>query len=221
MRTTVLMLTLAAALPVAAQQQQAKDDPTNKVAGGAVPAGWSIRLDEKDKTRFTANDTKFVVMGAGYHVTSGPAALYYNAANQPTGAFTAMATFGQRTAPMHPEGYGVFIGGSKIETPEQQYFYFLVRGDGKYFLAHRAGNDVHKIVDWTEDAAINKQNEAGATRNAVAMQVTADSVHMLANGKRVKSFAKSELHGFNTDGQVGVRVNHNLDVHIGTFEVKK
>jgi hypothetical protein len=53
------------------------------------------------------------------------------------------------------------------------------------------------------------------------MQVTADSVHLSVNGERVKSFAKSEMHGFNTDGQVGVRVNHNLDVHIGNFAIKK
>jgi hypothetical protein len=160
-------------------------------------------------------------MGSGYHVTSGPAALYYNAKDQGTGSFTANATFSQRTAPAHPEAYGLFIGGSKVDTPEQQYFYFLVRGDGKFFVAHRAGAEVHRIVPWTEDAAINKQNAAGAATNALSFQVTSDSVQLLANGKRVKSFAKSDLHGFNTDGQVGLRVNHNLDVHIGSFEVKK
>jgi len=220
MRRT-MMLVMLAATPLLAQQQQAKD-ATNKVEGAAVPAGWMVRLDD-DATRdgLKPTDTKFITMGRGFHVTSGPAALYYNPADQAKGAFTASASFGQRKAPEHPEAYGLFIGGSKLSGAEQQYFYFLVRGDGKYYVAHRAGGEVHRIVAWTEHSAIVKQNDAGAATNVLAMQVTADSVHLLANGQRVKSFAKTEMHGFNTDGQVGLRVNHNLDVHIGSYEVKK
>jgi len=221
MRRTILTLSLLAAAPLAAQQQQSAD-PTNKVKGEPLPAGWTVRLDDKDQNRFTIADTKFVTMGPGYHVTSGPAALYFSDKDQASGAFTASASFGQRKAPPHPEAYGLFIGGTKLNSPEQQYFYFLVRGDGKYFVAHRAGSDVHKIVDWTESSAVKKQDPtSGSASNALAMQVTADSVHLSANGERVKSFAKSEMHGFNTDGQVGVRINHNLDVHIGNFAIKK
>ena len=220
MRRTILTFALFAA-PLAAQQQQAAEkDPSVKVKSTGLPSGWTVRLDDKER-RYTPDDTRFEKMGSGYHVTSGPAALYYDAKDQVTGAFTATASFGQRKAPTHPEAYGLFIGGSDVASPQQQYFYFLVRGDGKYFVAHRAGTDVHKIVDWTESAAVKKQDENGAASNAVAMQVTADSVHLSVNGQRVQSFAKSALHGFNTDGQVGLRVNHNLDVHVGGFEIKK
>jgi len=41
------------------------------------------------------------------------------------------------------------------------------------------------------------------------------------NGQRVQSFAKSALHGFVTDGQAGIRVNHNLDVHVADFGIRK
>ena len=68
---------------------------------------------------------------------------------------------------------------------------------------------------------IRRVDESGQATNVLAIQVAADSVHFLANGQRVQSFAKSEMHGFNTDGQVGLRVNHNLDVHVASFEVKK
>ena len=221
MRKALVTLSLLAAVPLAAQQQQAAD-PTNKVKGEPLPAGWTVRLDDKDQNRFTVADTKFVTMGPGYHVTSGPAALYFNARDQGTGAFTASASFGQRKAPAHPEAYGLFVGGTSLDTPDQQYFYFLVRGDGKFFVAHRAGKDVHRIVEWTESAAIKKQDAtSGAASNALAIQVTADSLHLSVNGERVKSFARSDMHGFNFDGQVGVRVNHNLDVHIGNLAVKK
>lgn len=222
MRKTLVTLALLAAVPVMAQQPQSMEkDPTTKVKGGALPATWSVRLDEKDKNRYTTNDTKFVAMGSGFHVTSGPAALYYSSKDEYVGSYTLSGTFRQTKAPTHPEGYGLFLGGSKVDTPDQQYMYFLVRGDGKYFVAHRAGSEVHKIVDWTESAAIKKQDDAGVATNVLTAQATADSVLLSINGQRVQSFAKSALHGFNTDGQTGIRVNHNLDVHLSDFGIKK
>jgi len=46
-------------------------------------------------------------------------------------------------------------------------------------------------------------------------------VDFLANGKLVKGFSKAEMHGFSADGQTGIRVNHNLDVHVDKFQVKR
>lgn len=221
MRKTLVTLMLLAAVPVVAQQPQSQEkDPTIKVKSAGLPTGWTVRLDDKER-RYTADDTRFVAMGSGYHVTSGPAAIYYSKKDAFTGPFTLSASFRQTKAPTHPEAYGLFIGGSKLETPEQQYMYFLVRGDGKYFVAHRAGTEVHKIVDWTESAAVKKQDDAGVATNALSIQATADSVFLSVNGQRVQSFARSALHGFNTNGQAGIRVNHNLDVHVSDFAAKK
>lgn len=218
---TILALALFAA-PLAAQQPQGKDmDPTIKVKSTGLPAGWTLRLDDKAAARYTVDDTRFEAMGPGYHVTSGPAAIYYNPKDQAKGSFTASASFGQRVAPSHPEAYGLFVGGTALDTKEQQYLYFIVRGTGEFYVAHRAGTEVHPVVPWTASDAVKKQDDKGAVTNALAIQVTADSVHMLANGQRVKSFAKSGMQGFKTDGQVGFRVNHNLNVHIGGFEVKQ
>ena len=203
-----LMLLLVAASPLVAQEQ---------AAAWTAPAGWTVQLDKPGN----AADTKFVTMGSGYHVTSGPAAIYYKADNQVTGAFTATVSFGVRNGGSmgHPEGYGIFIGGTDLNDPaRQQYFYFLVRGDGKYFFAHRAGAEVHKLADWTESAAVNKQADNGAVSQVLSVQVTADSIHFSANGKRAHSVAKADL---KTDGQVGLRVNHMLNLHISAFEVKK
>ena len=220
MRRTALMLVLAFAGTLGAQQQQSAGDPSIKIKSTGLPAGWTIRLDDKEQ-RSTTDDTRFEIMGAGYHVTSGPAALYYSEIHRPTGSFTARANLTQMKAPMHPEAYGVFIGGVDLATDRQQYFYLLVRGDWKFFIAHRAAAEVHRIVPWTEHAAVKRQDESGKQSNEVAIQVTADSVHMLVNAQRVRSFAKADLHGFNTDGQAGLRVNHSLDVHVGSFEVRK
>lgn len=204
-----LLLLLAMTTPLAAQVDQA--------AMWTAPAGWTISLDKPGNPA----DTKFVTMGSGYHVTSGPAAIYYRATDQGTGAFTASVAYGVRNGGSmgHPEGYGLFIGGTDLEdAAKQQYFYFLVRGDGKFFFAHRAGAEVHKLVDWTEHAAVNKSAENGAVSQVLSAQVAADSIRFLANGKQVHAVAKG---GLKTDGQVGLRVNHALNLHISAFEVKK
>jgi hypothetical protein len=207
----LLMMIAVAAAPLAAQVPVTKDGP----GAYAPPDGWTIRLDDKDRAAGAAA-TKFVTMGSGFHVTSGPAALYYRAADQVTGAFGASVAYGQRKAPAHPEAYGMFFGGRNLQEPSQEYFYFLVRGDGKYYVAHRAGAEVHTLVPWTEHEAVNRQNEAGVASNVLGVDITADSVHLLANLKRVKSFGQLQA-----NGQVGLRVNHGLDVHISEFRIRK
>ena len=225
MRRTVMTLALlAVASPVLAQgggQQQGKEsDPTKKVGGGVTAPGWQARLDDKDAGRYTVNDTKMVVMGPGLHVTSGPAAIYYDAKNdQKNAPFTISATFGQRVAPTHPEAYGLFIAGRDLaDAAKETYVYFLVRGNGQYFVAHRAGPDVHKIVNWTASDAVKAQDEKGAASNALSIAAGADSVRFLVNGKQVHAIARTEI--TDVSGQAGVRVNHNLDVHVGGFSVK-
>ncbi|MFL5612764.1 MAG: hypothetical protein ACJ796_03800 [Gemmatimonadaceae bacterium] len=225
MRKTIFTLALVVtASPVFAQAaQQGKDnDPTHKVAGGISAAGWMGRLDPQAERRgMKIEDAKFSAMGSGYHITSGPAAIYWNPKDAVKGNYTVSASFTQTKAPMHPEAYGLFIGGTNLSDSTQSYVYFETRGDGKYLINHRAGNDVHKIVDWTDTDATNKADAAGKATNELAIRVTSDSVDFLANGKLVKGFTKAEMHNFAADGQTGIRVNHNLDVHVDKFQVKR
>jgi len=209
--TTLSLLALAAA-PLAAQ---GTDDPTNKVAGGALPAGWMGRTDRAtDKL----TDAKFVAMGSGYHVTSGPAAIYWNPKTVTSGPFVASTTITQTKAPAHAEAFGIFFMGKDLDAPTQNYAYFLVRGDGKYLVNHRAGADVHKIIPWTDSPSVNKQDASGKATNKLTVDASkADSVRLLVNDKQVAALPMSELRS--TNGLVGLRVNHNLDVHIGGLTV--
>ena len=225
MRKTILAAALVAtASPLWAQAaQQAKDpDPTHKVAGGISVSGWSGRLDPQAERRgMKLEDAKFSAMGGGYHITSGPAAIYWNPKDVAKGTYTVSASFTQTKAPSHPEAYGLFVGGTNLNDSTQSYVYFETRGDGKYLINHRAGNDVHKIVDWTDTDATVKQDANGKSTNLLAIRVTPDSVNFLANGKVVRGFSKADMHGFSADGQTGIRVNHNLDVHVDKFTVKR
>src|SRR6266550_1336327 len=84
---TTLSLLVLAATPLAAQMAGKDADPTHKVAGATpLPAGWAGRTD---KASDKLSDAKFVTMGPGFHVTSGPAAIYWNASHATKGPFTA------------------------------------------------------------------------------------------------------------------------------------
>jgi hypothetical protein len=209
---TTLSLLAVAAAPLAAQ---GADDPTKKVAGGALPAGWMGRTDRAtDKL----TDAKFVTMGSGYHVTSGPAAIYWNPKTVTTGGFVATTTITQTKASTHPEAFGIFFMGKDLDTPQQNYAYFQVRQDGKYMVNHRAGSEIHKIVPWTDSPAVNKLDASGKATNKLTVDASkADSVRLYVNDKQVAALPKDHLG--KTDGLVGLRVNHNLDVHVAGLTV--
>ena len=196
LRTTVLATALVVAAPVAAQAPAAL----------SLPAGWSARGD-RDGAPLTG--VAFTKAGTGWRVTTGPAAVLYQPTRTATGAYTVDATFTQNKAPTHAEAYGIVFGGSQLETPQQAYYYYVVRGDGQYLLKHRAGAEVHTLQDWTAHPALKKQDAAGKATNALRVQVAADSVRFFANGTQVKALPKIAA-----DGVVGLRVNHNLDVQV-------
>ena len=220
MRITMAMtgvLALAAVAPLAAQQQQSKDkDPTKAVEAGAMPAGWTMRLDDKDASK----NAKFEVMGPGFHVTSGGAGIYYRAADAQKDNFTVSGNFHQAAKGAHAEAFGLFTGGRDLsDAAKQTYLYFEVRQDGMYYIAHRSGANVHKLVDWTASPAIHKFDDTPNT-NDLAIKVGADSVRFLVNNTQVNAVPRSGMSA-DESGDVGLRVNHNLSVHVANFAVKQ
>ena len=207
----VTLLVSATALPA----QQGGDADRAAGGGGRLPAGWQARLD-KASARIT--DLSFSSTGSGFRATSGPAAIFYHPRYKATGAYEIGATFAQAKAPEHPEAYGLFFGGTDLNGPNQAYFYFLVRGDGQYSIRHRAGNDVHTLVDWTASPAVKSADASGRASNVVRVLVEAQNVRFLINEQEVKQFPRTQLD--KTDGQAGIRVNHNLDVAIDGFLLK-
>jgi len=214
MRTLILgVALLAAAAPLAAQGHQHADPDRAAAGGGTLPAGWHAR---PDRAGADMAGLRFAPMAPGWHVTTGPAVILWRDADAATGEFTASATIHQTKAPAHPEAYGMFVAGSGLETAPD-YLYFLVRGDGKYMVRHRATNgDVHTVVDWTESPAVHKQNEAGAASNALTVEGGPWGVRFKVNGTQVGEFP-----GVKSTGIVGLRVNHNLDVHVADFTVTR
>jgi hypothetical protein len=219
MRSPSLAQTLAAAalvaLPaatLAAQASSTHADHATPAAATALPTGWQLRLDRPSSSGAVP---RFVTMGDGHHVTSGPAAIFWSPATTAAVPFRAEASFRQTKAPAHPEAYGLLVGGRDLGGPAQDYLYFLVRQDGQYMISHRAGNDVHSIVPWTAHPAVQKADSTGQATNVLRVDAAADSVRFSVNGRQVTALPP----GVGTAGIVGLRVNHNLDVHVGRLVV--
>lgn len=218
MHTRLALVALAlSASALGAQARNADPDVAQNQGNAPVPAGWELRLDRANANR---SQIRFETMGAGLHVTAGPAAIYWNSRNAGTGTYTVEASFTQMKAPTHAEAYGLFWGGKNLNTPTQDYLYFVIRKDGKYLVKHRAGDATHDVQAWTEHEAIRKEGEDGKQSNTLRIEVTATSSKLYANGQLVQEIPRAGMTG-GTDGIAGLRVNHNLDVHIAGFGITK
>jgi hypothetical protein len=194
---------------------QSADSTRATPGGGALPAGWTARPDDKGDPK----DVKFVVMEPGYHLTLGPATILYRKADRVEGPFHTLATIHQMKRWEHPEGYGLFFGGRDLEGPNQTYTYFLVRDDGTFNIKTRQGDKVTQVSEgWKRNPAIKKADAKGATSNLLEIDAKSDPqrISFKVNGKEVHGQpARSD----NLKGIVGLRVNHNLDVHVQDFAV--
>ena len=220
MPRVLLSVTLAAlgvtvALAQAPAPHRAQHDPDKKMAGpGTLPSGWKGRLDSGDTS---LAGVKASQMGGGVHFMTGPAGIYYKPADRGMGAYETRATFTQMVPAEHPEAYGLFIGGADLDGAAQKYTYFVVRQDGKFLIKRRAGAATPTVTDWTDSAAIKKADSTGKMSNTLSIDVGKDKVRFLVNGTEVTSIDASKV---DTAGTPGLRVNHNLNLHVEGFAVK-
>jgi hypothetical protein len=212
MRVALTILTaLALAEPVVGQTP---GDPDKNVQGGVQVPGWQARLDRANQK---VENLKFVTMGPGLHVTTGPAAILFKPENAAKGNYQVTATFVLSKLPEHQEAYGLFIGGANLTGDNQRYTYFLLREDGKFLIKRRNGAETPSIVEWTDHASVQKPNAQGRLKNTLTVAVGADKVRFLVNGTEVASQARSAV---DAEGIAGLRVNHNLDVHVDGFKIE-
>ena len=185
--------------------------------GGSLPAGWSIRTDDAA----AAANVKVVAMGKGIHVTLGPAVLLYREQFVGSGPFHTLATFTQTKNAKHPEGYGLFYGGQALAGKGQKYTYFLVRQDGTYLVKQRDGEKTTEITKgWVASPAVHKTDAQGKATNLLEIDHKRDpgKVVFMVNGQPVHTL---DAKATDDNGAVGIRVNHNLDLHIEGFDVHR
>jgi hypothetical protein len=212
--SAALLCLFAAALPAAAQQHD------HAHAGGVFPPGWQGRVDRPTQD---VNEVRFMAMGEGFHVITGPHVVLWHPDRTATGEYVARATFTQQRAPERREGYGLVVGGRDLDQPGQDYLYFLIRHDGHFMVRHRAGDEVHTLAEWTASDAIDGATADAPGTNTLAIEARPDEVGFLVNGTEVFTLARAEHDGIripNTDGLVGLRVGHHLDVRVSDFVIE-
>jgi hypothetical protein len=210
----VAALALAPATVLSAQA-----DPDRTVAGGGtLPTGWNARTDRNAPMA----NVKFAAMGTGFHVTLGPATIFWRDADTVSVGFHGVASFAQTKAPTHPEAYGLFLGGKNLGDSTQSYTYFLVRtkaDTGQFSIWRRTGaGRPTAVVGWTTNAAVNGADAAGKATNELSFLVQGGTVKFMVNGKDVHTANATDV---DSQGVVGYRINHNLEVHVGPLGVHR
>jgi hypothetical protein len=229
MRSYGLKLVAAALLVSSVSIAQApQGDASSKVAGGGIFVdGWTGKADSsRENTGLTINDAKLVKMGPGMHITTGPAATYWNPANKASGNYTVKATFSEAkymNLNNHPHPYGIMIAGNDLGTPNQSLLYCAAYGNGN-FIVRGFGPAPFQVNGRRGEAhvAVNKaEGKDMPVKQEIAVQVVGDQVQCAINGTVVGTYNKADLIGpgklKSLDGVYGIRIGHNADVHVSDF----
>ncbi|MGH7480700.1 MAG: hypothetical protein ACRELV_00965 [Longimicrobiales bacterium] len=215
MRTITTLLTLLAlAVPAAAQQPPANEPGDAAIATG-LPDGWLMRLDRDDAD---PADVTFTPMSPGWHVATGPAAIFWRPDSRAVGEYTASATIHLMAPAEHPEAYGLFIGGRGLGGANQDYTYFLVRQTGEFLVKHRVGDETHTLIDWTAHPAVRPGDPDASVENTLTIEAGEERLRFLVNGTEVGVLDRPSY--MDTDGVVGLRINHRLDTHVEALTVE-
>ena len=125
----------------------AQDQDASRVVkdGGISVPGWQGKIDPQEvKAGQALNNAKLAPAANGaLQVTTGPAVTYWNPKNVAAGNYTVKASFAEsKNKADHPHAYGVFIGGSKLDTETPSLLYCIAYGNGTYLVRGFSGGQV-------------------------------------------------------------------------------
>ena len=192
--------------------------------GAQAPAGLMVRVDRSTNASDPDNtpELKVTAMGKGFHVIGGPAGTFWDPKNTASGNYTVRATFNLLEPSNHTNYYGLVFGGSDLNGPNQAYSYFIVAQNGQFQIRDRTGEKVTSVHPagrgGATHAAIQQPGANKQSTNTLELRVAGDTVSYVVNGTVVHTTPRSAV---KTDGLVGVRVNHMLNVHVDGFQLTK
>jgi hypothetical protein len=185
------LVLIAAPLAASAQMQMRVEGSTNAADPDDVP------------------DVSLTMVGSGFQVNTGPAAVVWNPEHTASGAYTLSGTFTLLEPSGHVNYYGLIFGGGELAGPEQNYLYFLVAQNGTFIVKHRTGDEVHDLVGRTPHDAVVQPGEDGKSVNELEVRVGESEIEFVVNGTVVHTQEATGM-ASGTDGLYGVRVNHRI-----------
>lgn len=198
----------------------AQQKPTQPVAdtpvqgGGKLPADWKARFDKPD-ARPEMVDVKEEKDALTFK--TGPAGIYYKPDMKAEKDYEVSASFSQLEPAAQPEEFGLFIAGADLDKDTQRYTCFLVRQDARFSIQKRTGAVTKAAVAWRPVPAMKEPKGVKST-NTLLIRATEDTVRFFIGDKEVAKLTRAQVGG---DGITGLRINHNLDLQVSKFEVKK
>jgi hypothetical protein len=157
-------------------------------------------------------------MTPGWHITTGPSAIFVHPASTASGEYEAMTDIHLFDPGERREAFGLVLGGQNLDTDSLSYDYFLIRNSKEFLIKRRTGSETAVIQDWTPSDAIVPYDDPtqSSVLNQLKVQVGADSVTFFINESEVAALPREQMH---TDGVVGLRVNHALNLHVSDLAV--
>jgi hypothetical protein len=210
---------------------QGQADASQSVAGGGISApGWVGKIDARaEQAGQTIKDTKLTKEGDVLHVTTGPAATFWNPANKASGNYTVSATFTESNymgLNTHPHPYGIMIAGNDLGTDHESELYCAAYGNGSFIVRGFGPEPFQMNGRGEENAAVHKASGQGQpVTQKIALSVKGDHVECAINGTVVASYNKSDLVASgklkSTDGVYGIRFAHNTDATVSGLKMTK
>ena len=230
MRLGLIAISATVVAIVASALLSAQFDPDRVIPGGGILVqGWTGKIDASSvRQGRMINDAKFAQEGNALHVTTGPAATYWNPANTASGDYTVKATFLEpkfMALNSHPHSYGIFIGGNSLGTEQMSLVYCVAYGDGNV-LVRGFAPAVFTLLNTSRNAAVHKAAGVGQpVTQEIAWRVKAGRAECSINGTVVAGYDKAQLIGpgklRSTDGVYGIRFTHNVEAVITGFGMTK
>ena len=181
------------------------------------PDGWQVH---PDRPGVDVTTIAFTEMAPGHHVTTGPAAIFWQNDAEAGGRYRLDLEAHLFDPEGRREAFGVFFGGRDLADATQRYTYFLIRDGGEFLIKERDGRETSTLVEWTSHPAIRSfadREEGGASiLNHLAVEADDDEVRFYVNGAQVTSVTRRPGA---LEGIAGLRVNHNLNLHISRLQV--
>ena len=220
---TAMFCVSCAGEPEPAEPQVVDPQVAEPQAAEPQAQDWQVRIDLSESATDPDDgpDIEFTPAGAtGFHYVGGPAGTLWIPGQSASGNYTLSATFTQNEPASHPTFYGLVFGGSDLGDPAQRYLYFQVAQNGTFLIKERTGDETADLEGGdTEHPAVQTPSDGGSAVNELEVRVISDTVYYVVNDTVVHTTSRTGAFVV-TDGVVGARINHVLDVTVSNFQVE-